>query len=355
MTNPTLAPASRWGIPAARVMLSAASVAKDRDAWLRLRTTGVTATDARVLAGHGYANESEYHCWRAKVDPDSVRDSELPGPDKDIRLHLGTMIEPVLQHFSQNHLGIEIRNVGFLQSKLRPHFLASPDGQSSDGGGVEFKMPSESELTRPDPKGIYTNDRGYVLPIGWVDQTQWQLLVSGWSHIWVCALVVGAYKRVMTYWKVMPDLEYQAHLEDLAENFWLLVTTRTPPPPNFEDDDEIADRWPEAVDPFVNLDPPRVREVMQLIADRLELNAAAGAAKYIDNRLREIAGDAKEVRTTEGALLYRWGNVAGTVTDWEQFARDHPDIDLNAYRRRVPVHHRALSFPKPKGTKNDKH
>ena len=103
------------------------------------------------------------------------------------------------------------------------------------------------------------------------------------------------------------------------------------------------------------LDPPRVREVMQLIADRAELNAAAGAAKYIDNRLREIAGDAKEVRSTEGALLYRWGNVAGTVTDWEKFARDHPNIDLNTYKRRVPVHHRALSFPKPKDTKNDKH
>jgi CelD/BcsL family acetyltransferase involved in cellulose biosynthesis len=49
----TTATATRWSIPGAKVIMTAKDVAEDRSKWLQLRTTGVTATDLRVLNGHG--------------------------------------------------------------------------------------------------------------------------------------------------------------------------------------------------------------------------------------------------------------------------------------------------------------
>jgi hypothetical protein len=167
----------------------------------------------------------------------------MPGAGEDIRLHLGTAVEPVIQHFAQHHLGVEFRKVGFLQSKRDRILLASPDGQAADGGGAEWKMTAPAYLRGYDETGnLRTNADGDVLPAGWYDQTQAQLLVSGWSHVHVAALVVDQYTRKFVYWKILPNERYQQHLWGLARPFWQRVEQNEPPEPNWEDTDEIKDR-----------------------------------------------------------------------------------------------------------------
>ena len=342
----------RWAIPQARVILSAKDVEQGRDKWLQLRTTGVTATDLRVLNGHGYQGESEYLCWRAKTDPSSVKEAELPGAGEDIRLHLGTAVEPVIRYFAQHHLGVEFRKVGFLQSKRDEILLASPDGQAADGGGGEWKMTAPANLRSYDETGgLRTNADGDVLPAGWYDQVQTQLLVSGWSHVHVAALVIDQYIRKFVYWKVAPNERYQQHLWGIARNFWKRVEQNDPPEPNWEDTEEILDRWPRAEVDTVTVDPDLELRIRQMIRDREELNQAGKDAEILENKLRAIAGRAREVRTVDGDFLYAWGNVAGSVLDKEALARDYPDLDLARYKVRVPEHHRTLRFKQARPTK----
>jgi hypothetical protein len=328
--------------------MSAKAVEQDRAAWLRLRTTGVTATDMRVLANHGYVGESVYRCWRGKVDPDTVVEEVMPDQDADSRLHLGTAVEPVIRQFASHHLQLEIRKVGFLQSRSDPLLLASPDGSASDGGGVELKMTSPSSLREMDPTGVRTNEAGNVIPAGWWDQAQTQLLVSGWPHVWICALVVDSYVRTFTYWKVLPDKEYHEYLRGLGHGFWKYVTTNEPPPPDFTNDVEIASRWPVALPMALTVDDGTAMEVARLINDRRTLSDAEKAKKIIGNHLAALAGDAQEVRDSYGNLLYRWNNVSGKILDKEALARDYPDLDLDAYKVKVPVHHRSLWIPAEK-------
>lgn len=336
---------TRWSIPDAKIIMTAKDVEQDRSAWLRLRTTGVTATDMRVLAGHGYAGESVYRCWRGKTDPDSVHEEDVPGQDEDVRMHLGTEIEPVIRKFAARHLELEIRRVGFLQSRREPLFLASPDGAASDGGGVELKMTSPGSLHEQDQFNQRTNDAGWTIPAGWWDQLQTQLMVSGWPHIWLCALVVDAYVRQFTYWKVLPDTDYQAHLRDLGRGLWRYVEQDTPPPPDFENDVEIKARWPVAEPMAVTVDYGTAMEIDRMIADRRDLSEAEKAKKVVSNRLAAIAGDAQEVRDPDGNLLYRWNNVGGSVLDQDALARDYPGLNLADYKVKVPIHHRSLWIP----------
>jgi hypothetical protein len=340
----TTSPA-RWAIPSAKVIMSAKDVELNRERWLRLRTTGVTATDLRVLAGHGYMGESVYQCWRGKTDPSIVVEEAMPDQEEDARLHLGTAVEPVIRQFASHHLQVDIRKVGFLQSRNDSLLLASPDGIASDGGGVEFKMTNPETLRGNDPTGQRTNAAGRVYPEGWFDQTQHQLAVSGWPHIWLCALVVDAYTRTFSYWKVLPDRDYQEYQRDLAYGFWTYVEQDTPPPPDFENDIEIKARWPVAKIPTVTVSGSTEAEVRRMIADRKDLADAKAARQILSNHLSAIAGDAEEVRDENGELLYRWGNVSGKVLDKEALARDYPELNLDEYKVKVPVHHRALWIP----------
>lgn len=345
----TAATKTRWAIPDARVILPARDIEQGRGKWLQLRTAGVTATDLRVLNGHGYQGESEYLCWKAKVDQTPQAEGAMPGAGEDIRLHLGTAVEPVIRHFAQHHLGVEFRKVGFLQSKRDKILLASPDGQAADGGGAEWKMTAPFYLNGHDETGgLRTNDAGDVLPAGWYDQIQTQLLVSGWSHVHVAALVIDQYTRKFVYWKVAPNERYQQHLWGLARTFWRRVEQNDPPEPNWEDTEEIKDRWPTAEIDAVTVDPDLESIVRQMIRDREELVQAAADATILENRLRAIAGKATEVRTVDGEFLYAWGNVAGSVLDKEALARDYPDLNLDDYKVRVVEHHRSLRFKQAK-------
>lgn len=82
-----------------------------------------------------------------------------------------------------------------------------------------------------------------------------------------------------------------------------------------------------------------------MITDRRDLADAVKARKILSNHLAGIAGDAEEVRDESGNLLYRWGNVSGKVLDKEALARDYPELNLDAYKVKVPVSHRALWVP----------
>lgn len=303
--------------PNGTIILSADTVEKQRDLWLAARTRGVTATDSRVLAGHGYAGETVYQRWVEKVDPDSVRPHEqLPGADQDLRLTLGTDIEPIVQRYAEQHLQVGMRRVGLMQAKHWPILLASCDRLTDDEGIAEIKMTTAMYL-RPkagddagDPTGQRVNDAGHWLPWGWWDQVQHQLLVSGARHAYVAALVVDNYTRSMTYWRIVPDPAYQTLLEELAAEFWDDVVSDTPPPVDMKREDLVR-RWPRGEGDRL-LTPDETVAVRRLLADRATLKGQAASVKEdldtVEDRLRVYVGSYTRLLSDEGKPLLSWSN-----------------------------------------------
>ncbi|MBM9467240.1 YqaJ viral recombinase family protein [Nakamurella leprariae] len=353
MTAATITPltAANYAIPAATVVMSAARMAEDRDAWLELRRTGVTATDARVLAGHGYSGETVFGRWQEKVDfpaaddaPDVERDA-----DEDLSLQLGNDIEPIIEKYAERHLGVAMRRVGMLRNRAHPHLLASPDRLTSDGGLAEFKHTSTWYLrTYQDHDSPWTNRAGWTLPPAWLTQCLHQLLVSGRSHVWVCALI--AEDRRMTYWAVHQDELEQAVLAELAGTFWAHVKTATPPPITWDTVTaaEVKARYPQAKTESVTVEDPSV--IQALIADRAAYKARIKDLTVdldqVENRLRVAAGDAAEVLAPSGERLFRYSLATRRTVDYKRMAADLlPDVDVTPYTTVTP--YRSLGgFPK---------
>jgi predicted phage-related endonuclease len=330
MTAASLSTNGLWSIRNAKVIMTVAEIAADREAWKRLRATGVTASDARVLMGHGYRNESLYKAWLAKVDPDSIQPDKPSRAFQDEWMSLGNAIEPVIQQYAEQHLKVSMRNVGMVQSRTDPVLLANPDRLVSDGRAAEFKMTGSGSLQKPDVTGVCTSEVGSVMPIGWFDQVQFQMLVGGWEQVVVCALVVDQYSREFHYWEIDSNLEYQATLRERALWFWGTVLDGVPPAATPKDEvDELTLRWPEA-EGDRKVSETQAARIRRLVQDRATFLAEQKILKesldYVENQLRILAGDHSRIVDPKGKPIYSWSSRTKRSANTEHLAEVIPEI-----------------------------
>lgn len=112
----------------------------DRPEWLALRKTGIGGSDARVLMGHGYADESEFSVLQSKL-------YDLPERPDNIRFRRGNHAEVfIAQEFQANENMYPLRT-GTWRSKEYPFLLANPDWRVGplDAGPSEFEYGMESK------------------------------------------------------------------------------------------------------------------------------------------------------------------------------------------------------------------
>lgn len=330
--------------------MSVAEIAADREAWKRLRATGVTASDARVLMGHGYREESLYKCWLSKVDPDSIQPDKPTKPFQDEWLSLGNAIEPIIQQYAEQHLRVSMRNVGMIQSRTIPEFLANPDRLINDGRAAEFKMTGSGSLQKPDITGVCTSEVGGVMPIAWYDQVQFQMLVGGWKQIVVCALVVDQYKREFHYWEIDSNEQYQATLRERGLAFWDMVANDVPPPARPDDDkDELTSRWPEA-EGDRKLSEVQTRKVRQLVLDRqtllAEKKSLLESLDYIENQLRIVAGDHTRIVDPAGKPIYSWESRKKSTPAFDHLQEVIPEITFLSSAMKVSPYRQLGGFAK---------
>lgn len=328
--------------PTADVLLPVADLG-NRAEWLEARRQGVTATDMRVLMGLGYAGETVFGRWLEKVEP-PVDDDDDEAEKVKLQFRLGHAVEEAVARELASQRAIGVARVGMLRHKTTRTLLASPDRSTSDGGLVEIKRSSKWYLDPigdlyPDIADRWRNLDGYVLPPAWRVQAQHQLLVSGRSHVYVCALV--AERNDVTTWTVQADGREQNLLAELADMFWTHVVAGDPPPVEWDNltKAEIAQRWPSAAKPSVLADD--VVEVRDMIARRAQMKTDLDA---IELRLKGIAGDAVEVVDEDGKKIYSYGNRSRRDFQWKAFHAAHPEIVLEPFFTESEF--RALSFPR---------
>jgi putative phage-type endonuclease len=188
---------------------------QDRQAWLKLRNSGLGGSDAAIIAGISKW-KSPLKLWAEKtgaLEPDDL--------SNNIRVKLGQMLEPVVADWFCEETGKQVRRRGMMQSCDYPWMLASVDREVvGEKAGLEIKTAGVDQARK------WLNDE---VPDDYYVQCQWYMAVTGYDYWYIAVLIGGNDPK----WKVIE--RNQAEIDDLiraGQQFWDLVQTKTPPPPD---------------------------------------------------------------------------------------------------------------------------
>ncbi|MGH3985921.1 MAG: YqaJ viral recombinase family protein [Pseudonocardiaceae bacterium] len=293
--------AANWSTPTATLVLPAGAA---RQEWLAQRRKGLGSSDAALLMGVGYPDDSEYELWLDKTG------RAEPG-QQTAAMQRGVWLEPHVAGFFADKTRLALRRCGLMRHKDEPILLATPDRLVGDGGVVEIKTMGAWAKT-----GVEWRDgiarHAYI-------QGQWQLMVTGRSHAWFCAYTID--KEPMIRGPVERDEPLIERMRDRARSWWEThIHNDTEPPVDLATitDEEIALRWPTA-EPGSTAEAQWPAYLRQMLHERAECKAAEKAAKErsdeIDKALKVMAGPAE-------ALLLGERPVATFKTQ-----RNNPSVD----------------------------
>lgn len=185
----------------------------DRDEWLRARRQMIGGSDAPVIYGHGYADQSRYSLWQEKAFG-IVHEHD----ESDLkRFERGNITEETAIKIFTSETGIKVERYPFAIFRLEAYIGVSLDGLTIDGEPVEAKAVGLHQIREWDDGA----------PLEFQIQSQHQQLVVGAKRGWIVGFITPFDVRIHECPR--NDKFLAAHRENLAE-FWRYVELREPPP-----------------------------------------------------------------------------------------------------------------------------
>jgi putative phage-type endonuclease len=325
----TLAPS--WATPAARLVLPADA---ERPAWLAERRNGIGGSDTAALLGES-PYQSLYGLWLDKT-------GQAEDVDTTDAMQRGNWLEPHLAKWFAEQTGLQVRRSGLLASREHDHMRTTPDRLTADGGNLEIKTLGAYAKVAEEWRHGGIARHAYI-------QGQQQLAVTGRSHVW---FVVWQDPSPQLRGPVPRDEALIAEIIAKTDDFWFNhVLPRVAPEVDLATitDDEIALRWPTAVDGKA-VEAAWPAHVEQLLAERAELKAEA---KAFDTRLDEIEGALKvftgdaEALLVDGRPVLTYKTVTQARLDSKALKAAEPEI---AARFTKPSQSRRLHIPTRKAS-----
>lgn len=275
--NAKVNPTNPWTLPTATLVLPADAA---REQWLEARRKGIGGSDIPLLMGVSEYG-SEYELWLSKTGR-----SEDTAPTG--AMQRGHWLEaPVVDYFA-HEMKLAVRRCGLLAHKEYPIYRATPDRLVGDGGLLEVKT------VQPHAKVAQEWRHGGIARHAYV-QAQWQLLVSGRTHVWFCAYIIDS-EHPDIRGPVERDEPLIDRMARRAHVWWdSYVVPDQAPPVDLQTitDEEIALRWPKE-EPGSSVETEYPSYLRHMLAERAECKTAEKAAKErsdeIDRALRVMAG-----------------------------------------------------------------
>lgn len=280
---------NQWVLPAGLEVLPADA---PRPEWLAERRKGIGGSDIALLMGVSHYS-SQFQLWADKT-------GRSEGEPFNWAMQRGHWLEAgVAEHFAER-TGLELRRSGLVANRDDERLRATPDRLTSDGGLVQVKTfhAARAKVATEWWDGVARH--AYV-------QGQYELLVTGRSHVWFVAypidqepLVRGPFER---------DDALCERMRGVALSWWdRYVATDEPPPVDLVTvtDEEISLRWP-VEHPGVTREAEWPAHVRALLAEREELGVQEKTAhdrrKQIDQALKVMTGDAEVLTVDERPVL----------------------------------------------------
>lgn len=326
----------------------------DRPAWLALRRDGIGGSDIAAILGldtdrHGRPRRT---AWQVYLD----KTGALPDTDPDGRLEellwWGHEIEPVAaKRFRQKNPGVRLARMGMVARTGEPWMRANIDRRvygCPDGPcGWECKNRTAWAAQEWDLGG-----NPEQVPDGPAAQCHWGMIVTGWRHWHLSALIGG---NELRSYRIDADDELHATMREEAAWFWHdHVEPRVPPP---IDASELTGR---ILARMWDADPGLVKTATgEVLGQARAYYAAVEAANRAillargrEHELQAWLGDAEiAMHPVTGKPVFTWkrnGTFAGARFRQEQpaavvaaFTRKADAIDTGLMKDKDPELYRA--------------
>lgn len=313
MSIPKVQPANPWSMPTGALVLPAGA---ERDKWLEERRKGLGSSDAALLMGVAQGDDTEYKLWLDKT-------GRIAQGEQTEAMRRGIWLEPHVVDYFRDETQLDVRRCGLVEHKEHPILRATPDRLTGDGGALEVKTLGPWSKVAPEWRD------GGVARHAWV-QGQWQLMVTGRTHIWFCAYAIDQEPQIRgPFERDEPLIDRMARR---AHIWWETHIVADDPPPVDLDtitDEEISLRWPTAV-PGSTVEAEFAAYVREMLREREEAKAVEKAGKAraeeIDAALKVMAGD-HEALTIGGKPVVTFKNQSNSNYSVDPTLKDdHPEI-----------------------------
>ncbi|MEU9470489.1 lambda-exonuclease family protein [Streptomyces avermitilis] len=292
-----------------------------REEWHAVRKAGIGGSDIAAICG--------LNPWTSPLEIWLKKTGQTVPPRVDEVLseaaENGHDLEPFVASRFTKKTGLPIfENPGTLRLPDIPWALVNLDRTTEEDG-----LPGVVELKTRSSYAL--NDWLEETPVDVQVQTQWQLLLTGWSFGYTAALIGG--QRTIVH-RIERDEQLIDDLLAIGAEFWGWVETGTQPPlDGSHATGQLLDRLhanPTRKD--VVADAAEVEKWLAIrSAAKEQLEAADIAITEADNHLKAMAGDGTDVYI-RGELAYTWRPRKGQIS-WKTAALEaDPDIDPEPYR-----------------------
>jgi putative phage-type endonuclease len=304
--------------------------ANDRDAWLAMRGTMLTASDVAAILGED-EHRSALDVYVDKVTP--RKGKEILGLD-DPRFWGNVLEQPVLRAVADFY-GWQYRAGGcLLRSRKHPFLGATLDAEIDRNDGIGW-IDFEGKTTRI-PRGW--DEESGDLPTRVLIQVQAQLLVTGAPCALVFALLQGSRPVRIP---VEPDADFHALMVEEGERFMEAVRSLAPPDP---------DGKPGARKALDRLYPHEDGSTVDLPEEALvwtrEYQAVSANMRALERRKEQLA---QQLKSRIGAATYGLlpEPVGGkSCWRWETEKRDAYTVEASESRKLL-----ALKEPPESGAR----
>lgn len=297
---------------------------QDREAWLRLRQSGIGGSDIAVIAGKSKW-KSPFALWLEKtgqVEPEDLSDKEC--------VYWGNVLEQAVADRFSELTGKKVRRQGMLQDENNPYMLANVDRWVvGENAGLECKT------TNAFNGGEWADDE---VPDAYYCQCQWYMAITG-ADKWYIAVLIGGQRFV---WKeIARDDEDIMTLVSMAAEFWRRVQDRTMPDPDGSKNcsDVLLKTFRGGRTEAVDL-PDNVADIAQLLEMKKVKSELESQIRAEENKLKKALGDNELGRTSKYKITWKTQACAGRF-DRKAFDADYPGVYDRYY---TPGQTRKLSI-----------
>lgn len=306
---------------------------------LERRRSGITATDAVILAGcSNWGHPLEV--WESKMG--------APAKPATLAMQMGNACEPVIMNLLRERYALQLWPGATIRHRIVPYFLATPDRfvhdapivVEADGTlplGLNPMAVCEGKLVgfhlvkewrdETDPTG-----KTLVFPDSVAVQTCWQMAITNTKRNYVGALLGGWRDDDFHHLAVDFNEDLWLGLWEVCERFWVdHVLARKPPPPDASDRaaEALGRIYPKIARPVLLHATDEQREWMRRYIElNAELKKLEGEKTFLANMLRSSIQDANGL--SDGDLKATWLPQKGKVSVEKlaaHFKLAEPDLD----------------------------
>lgn len=276
------------------------------EAVLEQRKKGLGGSDIAAICGLS-PWKSAYQVWLDKTGRSN-------GQEQNDAMAYGTMIEPVIRHWYEQHTGQKVN----VPSRILVHpthdfMLANLDGHTEDRV-IEIKTArSNSDWGKPGTDEV---------PPYYLTQGHHYMMVSGFELVDFVVSFAGTMPVVYT---VEADAEIQDMLLEKESEFWNMVKSDTPPPPTTLQDMLLA--FPQSKGISVTASAQIEASVSRMKAIKHDIKKMEGEEEKIRAEIMAAMGEADTLTDLARKPLVTWkSGKSSSVFDSKTFQEVHPDL-----------------------------